>query len=188
MKFALGQSLQRLEDDALLRGAGRYTDDFNLARAAHACFVRSPHAHARIKGISIDTALRSPGVLAVLTGKDAAADGLGNVPCLIPVPGLKETPRPILALNKVSHVGDPVAMVIAETREQAKDAAEALEVDYEPLPAVTDVRKGEVAFDIGLGESAAKVEAAFAGAARVTRLELINNRLVANPIEPRAAL
>jgi carbon-monoxide dehydrogenase large subunit len=80
MKFALGQSIQRLEDDALLRGAGRYTDDFALARAVHACFVRSPHAHARIKGISKDEALRAPGVLAVLTGKDAAADGLGNIP------------------------------------------------------------------------------------------------------------
>jgi carbon-monoxide dehydrogenase large subunit len=188
MKFALGQSVQRLEDDALLRGAGRYADDFAPARAAHACFVRSPHAHARIRRVSIDAALKSPGVLAVLTGKDAAADGLGNIPCLIPVPGLKETPRPVLALNKVAHVGDPVAMVIAGTAAQAKDAAEKVEVDYEPLPAVTDTRKGEVAFDIGLGESKAKVDAAFAKAAHVTRLELINNRLVANPIEPRAAL
>ena len=89
MKFALGQSIQRLEDDALLRGAGRYTDDFKLARAAHACFVRSPHAHARIRSIDISGAKRVPGVLAVLTGKDAAADGLGNVPCLIPIEGLK---------------------------------------------------------------------------------------------------
>jgi aerobic carbon-monoxide dehydrogenase large subunit len=188
MKFALGQSIQRLEDDALLRGAGRYTDDFPLARAAHACFVRSPHAHARIKGISIDEALRAPGVLAVLTGKDAAADGLGNIPCLIPVEGLKETPRPVLALNRVAHVGDPVAIVIAETLSQAKDAADRLEVDYEPLTPVTDVRKGEVAFELGLGESATKVEAAFAKAAHIIRIELVNNRLVANPIEPRAAL
>jgi carbon-monoxide dehydrogenase large subunit len=188
MKFALGQSIQRLEDDALLRGAGRYTDDFVLARAAHACFVRSPHAHARIRGIDADAAARMPGVIAVLTGKDAAADGLGNIPCLIPVQGLKETPRPVLALKKVSHVGDPVAMVIAETLSQAKDAAEKLEVDYEPLAAVVDGREGEVAFDIGLGESKPKVETAFAKAAHITRLELVNNRLVANPIEPRAAL
>ena len=188
MKFALGQSIQRLEDDTLLRGAGRYTDDFALANAAHVIFVRSPHAHARLKGISIQDALQSPGVLAVLTGRDAAADGLGNIPCLIPVPGLKETPRPILALDSVKHVGDPVAMVIAETLQQAKDAAEKVEVDYEPLRPVVDAREGEVAFEVGLGESKAKVDAAIAGAAHVTRLELVNNRLVANPIEPRAAL
>jgi len=188
MKFALGQSIQRLEDDTLLRGAGRYTDDFALANAAHVIFVRSPHAHARLKGISIQDALQSPGVLAVLTGKDAAADGLGNIPCLIPVPGLKETPRPILALDTVKHVGDPVAMVIAETLQQAKDAAEKVEVDYEPLRPVVDAREGEVAFEVGLGESKARVDAAIAGAAHVTRLELVNNRLVANPIEPRAAL
>jgi carbon-monoxide dehydrogenase large subunit len=188
MKFALGQSIQRLEDDALLRGAGRYTDDFAPVRAAHVCFVRSPHAHAKIKSVSIDRAASAPGVVAVLTGKDVAADGLGVIPCLIPVPGLKETPRPVLALNRVAHVGDPVAMVIAETLSQAKDAAEMVEVEYEPLPAVTEARKGEVAFDIGLGESKAKVEAAIAQAAHVTRLELVNNRLVANPIEPRAAL
>jgi len=188
MKFALGQSIQRLEDDVLLRGAGRYADDFAPARAAHVCFVRSPHAHAKIRSISIVRAANAPGVVAVLTGKDAAADGLGNIPCLIPVPGLKETPRPVLALEKVAHVGDPVAMVIAETLSQAKDAAEKVEVEYEPLPAVTETKKGEVAFDIGLGESKAKVEAAIAKAAHVTRLELVNNRLVANPIEPRAAL
>jgi carbon-monoxide dehydrogenase large subunit len=188
MKFALGQSLQRVEDDALLRGAGRYADDFAPARAAHVCFVRSPHAHAKIRRVAIDEARKAPGVIAVLTGKDAAADGLGNIPCLIPVPGLKETPRPVLALERVAHVGDPVAMVIAETFAQAKDAAEKVDVDYEPLPAVVEVRKGEVAFDIGLGESKAKVDAAIKAAARVTRLELVNNRLVANPIEPRAAL
>ena len=188
MKFALGQSIQRLEDDTLLRGAGRYTDDFALARAAHVIFVRSPHAHARIKGISVQEAAKAPGVVAVLTGKDVAEDRLGNIPCLIPVPGLKETPRPILARDTVKHVGDPVAMVIAETLAQAKDAAEKVEVDYEPLRAVVDAREGEVAFEVGLGESRAKVDAAIAKAAHVTRLELINNRLVANPIEPRAAL
>jgi aerobic carbon-monoxide dehydrogenase large subunit len=188
MKFALGQSLQRLEDDALLRGAGRYADDFVLARAAHVCFVRSPHAHARIKSISIAEATKAPGVVAVLTGKDAAADGLGNIPCLIPVPGLRETPRPVLALRTVRHVGDPVAMVIAETLAQAKDAAEKVQVDYDPLPSVVDVRKGQLAFEISLGDAKEKVDAALAKAAHVMRLELVNNRLVANPIEPRAAL
>jgi carbon-monoxide dehydrogenase large subunit len=193
MKFALGQSLQRLEDDALLRGAGRYTDDFRLERAAHAYVLRSPHAHARIRRISTDAALKCPGVLAVLTGKDVAADGLGEVPCLIPVVNLdgtkrKDTPRPLLARDTVRHVGDPVALVIAGTLAQAKDAAEQVEVDYEALAAVTDAREGEVAFDIGLGQSREKVEAAIASAAHVIRLELYNNRLVANPIEPRAAL
>ena len=192
-QFALGQGISRLEDDTLLRGAGRYTDDFALARAAHAVIVRSPHAHARIRGISTDEAKRAPGVLAVLTGKDAAADGLGHLQCLIPVVNLdgsnrKETPRPVLALDKVSHVGDPVAVVIAETLAQARDAAEKVLVDYAALPAVTDAREGEVAFDIGLGKSREEVEAAFKKAAHITRLELVNNRLVANPIEPRAAL
>src|SRR4030095_386011 len=102
-----------------------------------------------------------------------------NIPCLIPVPGLKETPRPILALGTVKHAGDPVAMVIAETLQQAKDAAEKVEVDYEPLRGVGDAREGEGAFGVGLGESKAKVAAAIAKAAHVTRLELINNRLVA---------
>jgi carbon-monoxide dehydrogenase large subunit len=188
MKFALGQSIQRLEDDNLLRGAGRYADDFTPARAAYVCFVRSPHAHARIRKVVTDQALKAPGVLMVLTGKDAAADGLGNIPCLIPVPGLKETPRPVLALDRVAHVGDPVAMVIAETLQQAKDAAEKVEVEYEPLRSEVDARKGEVAFEIDLGDSLGKVEGALASAAHVTRVELVNNRLVANPIEPRAAL
>ncbi|HET9352074.1 MAG TPA: xanthine dehydrogenase family protein molybdopterin-binding subunit [Burkholderiales bacterium] len=188
MKFALGQSLQRIEDEVLLRGAGRYADDFPLAHAAHACFVRSPHAHARINSISVAAAMKGPGVLAVLTGKDAASDGLGDIPCLIPVPGLRETPRPVLAIGTVRHVGDPVAMVIAETLSQARDAAERVQVDYEPLPAVSDTRNGEVAFEIGLGDAKEKVDTALAKAAHVTRLELRNNRLVANPIEPRAAL
>src|SRR6185436_15841745 len=107
---------------------------------------------------------------------------------LIPIPGLKETPRPVLAAKRVAHVGDPVALVIADTLAHAKDAAEKVVVDYEALPAVTEVRKGEVAFDIGLGDSVGKVDKALAKAAHVTRLELVNNRLVANPIEPRAAL
>ena len=187
MKFAIGQSVSRLEDEVLLCGKGRYADDFSLARAAHVCFVRSPHAHARIRQISTTSAARAPGVVAILTGEDVAADRLGNVPCLIPIEGLKEPPRPLLAIGSVRHVGDPVAMVIAETAAQAKDAADSVEVDYEPLPAVTDTRKGEVAFDIDLGVKA-ETEAAMRKAARVTRLELVNNRLVANPIEPRAAL
>ena len=192
-KFSLGQGLSRLEDDTLLRGAGRYADDFSLAGAAHAVVVRSPHAHARIRGVSVREASKAPGVIAVLTGKDAAADGLGHIECQVPVVNLdgtnrKDTPRPILALDTVRHVGDPVALVVAQTLAQAKDAADLVEVDYEPLPSVTDTREGEVAFEVGLGESREKVEAALKRAAHVTRVELVNNRLVANPIEPRAAL
>lgn len=206
-RFAIGQAVTRVEDAALLKGAGRYADDVHLAHAAHAVILRSPHAHARIVRIDTGAASRAPGVLAVLTGRDAAADGLGEIPCLIPVVNLDgsnraDTPRPILAQNRVRHVGDPVAVVVAETLAQAKDAAEAVEVDYEPLPAVADVRRAiapgappvwdhvpnNLAFDIGAGESRAAVDAAFARAARVTRLELVNNRIVANSIEPRAAL
>src|SRR5690349_11867450 len=95
-KFALGQSISRIEDDRLLKGAGRYTDDFELKDALHAYILRSPHAHARIKSINTASASRSAGVVAVLTGKDAAADGLGTVPCLIPIEGMKEPPRHVL--------------------------------------------------------------------------------------------
>ncbi|MGQ0655089.1 MAG: xanthine dehydrogenase family protein molybdopterin-binding subunit [Betaproteobacteria bacterium] len=186
-KFARGQGISRLEDDRLLKGQGRYADDFTLPDALHACIVRSPHAHARVLKVSI-----AQGVLA-LTGKDVAADGLGDVPCLIPVTNIdgtprKETPRPVLAKDVVRHVGDPVAVVFAQTAAKARDAAERVEVEYEPLDAVTDARKGEVAFDIGLGSRKEEVDAAFAQAARVATIELVNNRLVANPMEPRAAL
>ncbi|MBI2754800.1 MAG: xanthine dehydrogenase family protein molybdopterin-binding subunit [Betaproteobacteria bacterium] len=206
-KFAAGQSIPRIEDDSLLRGAGRYCDDFHLARAAHAYFVRSPHAHAKIVRIDAWAARTASGVVAVLTGEDAAADGLGEIPCLIPVTNLDgtaraDTPRPVLARGRVRHAGDPVAVVIAETLALAKDAAERMEIEYQPLPAVADTRAamqpgaprawdhipGNIAFEIGLGESKGAVEAAFAKAAHVTRLELVNNRLVANPMEPRAAL
>ena len=206
-KFAAGQSVTRIEDDSLLRGAGRYTDDVSVPHAAHAYILRSPHPHARILRIDPSAARKAPGVVAVLTGADAAADGLGDIPCLIPVVNLDgtnraDTPRPLLAKERVRHVGDPVALVIAETVASAKDAAERVEVEYEPLPAVADTRAaalpgapcawdhipGNLAFDIGLGESRAAVDAAFAKAAHVTRLELVNNRLVANPMEPRAAL
>jgi len=206
-KFALGQSVTRIEDAALVRGAGRYTDDFELAGAAHAYVLRSPHAHAAILNIDTAAARKAPGVLAVLTGADAAADGLGDVPCLVPVTNIDgtpraDTPRPVLARGRVRHVGDPVALVVAETLVQAKDAAELIAIEYEPLPAVSDTRGAtesgaprawdhiahNLCFDIGAGTDKAVVDAAIAGAAHVTRLELVNNRVVANPIEPRAAL
>jgi CO/xanthine dehydrogenase Mo-binding subunit len=144
-KFALGQSVTRIEDAALVQGAGCYTDDFELAGAAHACVLRSPHAHANILNIDTAVARNAPGVLAVLTGADAAADGLGDIPCLVPVTNIDgtpraDTPRPVLAMKRVRHVGDPVALVVAETLAQAKDAAELIAIDYEPLPAGTTSR------------------------------------------------
>ena len=206
-KFALGQSVTRIEDAALVRGAGRYADDVEIAGAAHASIVRSPHAHAKIIGIDTGAAAKAPGVLAILTGADVASDRLGSIPCLVPVTNLDgtargDTPRPILARGRVRHVGDPVAVVVAETLAQARDAAELIAIDYETLPAVVDAHAatrpgaplawdsiaGNLCFDIGAGQSKAAVEAAFACAAHVTRLELVNNRLVANPLEPRAAL
>ena len=206
-KFAVGQSVTRIEDAALLRGAGRYADDVEITGAAHACIVRSPHAHAKIMRVDSRAAARAPGVLAVLSGADVAADGLGDIPCLVPVTNLDgtargDTPRPILALHRVRHVGDPVAVVIADTLAQARDAAELIDIDYEPLPAVVGARTatlpgaplawdgiaGNLCFDVGAGNSKAAVEAAIARAAHVTRLELVNNRVVANPLEPRAAL
>jgi carbon-monoxide dehydrogenase large subunit len=205
-KFALGQSVTRFEDAALVQGRGRYADDVRLANEAHAYVLRSPHAHAAIRRIGTAAARASPGVLAVLTGADVKADGLGEIPCMIPVTNPDgtprgETPRPLLAIDCVRHVGDPVALVVADTLARAKDAAESIEVDYEPLPAVADTFgatkpgaslvwpqiKNNVCYELAYGDAKA-VDAAFKRAARVVRLELENNRLVANPLEPRAAL
>lgn len=140
-KFAVGQSVRRLEDPRLVQGLGRYSDDVNLPRQAYAAIVRSPHAHAQITAIDASLALRAAGVLAVLTGDDLAADGIGN----LPTDGSRKradgspaftTPRPALARGRVRHVGDPVAIVVAGTLEQAVDAAGLVTVDYAPLPAV----------------------------------------------------
>ncbi len=205
-KFALGQAVARAEDLALVKGAGRYADDVRLPNEATAFVLRSPHAHAALRRLDASAARRAPGVLAVLTGADVRADGLGDIPCMIPVTNVDgsprgETPRPLLALDRVRHVGDPVALVVADSAQRAKDAAELIEVDYAPLPAVADTYAAttpgaprawpdvehNVCFDIAFGDRAA-VDAAFARAKHVTRLELVNNRLVANPLEPRAAV
>jgi carbon-monoxide dehydrogenase large subunit len=201
----IGARIPRKEDYRFLTGAGQYTDDVTLPNQTYAAFVRSPHAHARIKGIRTDRAKRSPGVLAVYTGEDVAAAKLGGLPCgwlITDVNGqpMKEPPYPVLAQGKVRFVGERVAVVVAESAAQARDAAELVEVDYEPLAAVTDASKARakgapVIHDIApdntcyvwaLGDKAA-VDAAFAKAAHVTRLEFVNNRLIPNAIEPRAA-
>jgi len=200
----IGESVLRKEDYRFLTGAGQYTDDITLTRMTHAVFVRSPHAHALIKSVDTSAAKSAPGVIGVLEGKDVANDKINGLPCgwlITSTDGqpMKEPPHPILALDKVRYVGDHVVMVVAETLEQAKNAAELVEVDYEPLTAVVDVRdaKGGAALhDIApdnhcykwaIGDKAL-VDAAFAGAAHVTKLDLINNRLVPNAMEPRAAI
>ena len=200
----IGESVLRKEDYRFLTGAGQYTDDITLPRMAHAVFVRSPHAHAAIKSVDTRAAKSAPGVIGVLEGKDVANDKINGLPCgwlITSTDGqpMKEPPHPILALDKVRYVGDHVVMVVAETLEQAKNAAELVEVDYAPLSAVVDVRdaKGGAALhDIApdnhcykwaIGDKA-QVDAAFNGAAHITKLDLINNRLVPNAMEPRAAI
>jgi len=142
MKFGIGQPVRRDEDIRLVTGQGRYTDDIVLPRMTHAFVLRSPLGHAHIKRIDAAAARRLSGVLLVATGDDLSADGLGDVPCLVPLTSRDgkarhDTPRPVLALRKVRHVGQPVALVIAETLTSARDAAEKIIVDYELLPAVT---------------------------------------------------
>jgi len=205
-KFAVGQSVRRLEDPRLLRGVGRYSDDVNLHRQAYATVVRSPHAHARIRALDASVALKAPGVVAVLTAADVAADGLANLPSDATrkrrdgSPAFT-TPRPALARGRVRHVGDPVAFVVAETREQAADAAELVAVEYEPLPsvaataeaarhgaaAVWDEVPDNVAFVWEAGNREA-VARAFEGAAHVTTLDFVVTRVAAAPLEPRGAV
>ncbi|KQP08979.1 xanthine dehydrogenase family protein molybdopterin-binding subunit [Pseudorhodoferax sp. Leaf265] len=199
----IGEALQRKEDYRFLTGAGNYTDDIHLANQAHAVFVRSPHAHAAITAIDTSKAAAMPGVVRVFTGKDVEGK-MGGLPCgwlITSTDGqpMKEPPHPILAQGKVRYVGDHVAMVVAETLEQAKNAAEAVEVSYDVLPAVTKV--SDAAKATALHEAApdnhcykwaigdkGQVDAAFANAAHVTKLDLTNNRLVPNAMEPRAAI
>jgi carbon-monoxide dehydrogenase large subunit len=199
----IGARIARKEDYRFLTGSGQYTDDFTLPGQTYAAFVRSPHAHAVIRKINADKAKKAPGVLAVFTGEDLAAGKVGGLPCGWLITGtdgkpMKEPPFPPLARGKACHVGDRVAVVIAETLAQARDAAEKVEVDYQELPAVVDPRKAssgkpihEIAPDNkcyvwALGDKAA-TDAAFAKAHHVTKLDFVNNRLIPNAIEPRAA-
>src|SRR5215813_8006416 len=145
MKFSLGQPVRRFEDQTLVTGKGRYTDDIKLEQMAQAFVLRSQVAHAKIRKIDVETARKMPGVLLVLTGDDVVAGGLGDVPCHAPLNNRDgsprhDTPRPVLAIGKVRHVGQPVALVVAETLAAARDAAEAIGVDYQQLPSVTDAR------------------------------------------------
>ncbi len=202
----IGESLKRKEDYRFLTGAGQYTDDIVLPNMHHAVFVRSPHAHANIRKIDKSAALKAPGVIGILDGNDVAGDKIAGLPCgwlITDTAGqpMKEPPHPILAFGKVRYVGDHVAMVVADTLENAKNAAELVDVDYEPLAAVVDVRDAMKSGAPALHEAApdnhcykwaigdkGQVDAAFNGAAHVTKIDLVNNRLAPNPMEPRAAI
>lgn len=204
-KFGLSQPMRRVEDPRLLIGGGRYTDDIVMPGAAHGVVLRSPHAAAKILSIDTAAALEVPGVLAVLTGKDWADEGLGEIPCAVPLKNIDgsdraNTPRGALATDRVRHVGDPVAFIVAETPEAAKDAAEAVFVDYDVLPAVTDLATarlpgapqvwdnipGNTVFDWETGDKAKTAEL-IAQAAHVTKLKVVNNRVIVNSLEVRAA-
>ena len=201
----IGQSIRRREDQRFLTGSGQYTDDIVLPGQTYGVFVRSPHAHARILGIDASAARQSPGFVDIITGQDLADAKIGGLPCgwLIHSKDgspMKEPPHPVLAQGKVRHVGDAVALVVAETAAQAKDAAERVAVSYDVLPAVVDPAvasspgaplvhddvPANVCYDWGHGDAAA-VDAAFAKADKVTRLSFVNNRLIPNAMEPRAA-
>jgi carbon-monoxide dehydrogenase large subunit len=201
---AIGEPLLRSEDPRLLRGEGRYTDDLRLDGQAYCAMVRSRYAHGVIRAIETEAARQMPGVLAVYTGADLAA--YGPLKSSLPFKSrdgsdMRHTGRPALTTDKVRFVGDPVACVIAETAAQARDAAEAVEVEIDPLPTVTepaaavsagapllyDDAPGNLALDFHYGD-AEKVKAAFASAAHVTKVDLVNSRVVVNALEPRAAI
>jgi aerobic carbon-monoxide dehydrogenase large subunit len=202
-KFGLSQSVRRVEDPRLLRGQGRYTDDIALPHQAIGYVLRSPHAHATLRSIDAAQAKTMPGVLAIYTGADLEAAGLGELPCQIPMKNRDgsdraDAPRLALATDTVRHVGDPVAFVVAESFAAAKDAAEAIETDYDVLPSATDLATAEkgpavwpgapsnVVFDWEVGDKA-KADALFKEAAHVSRLTVVNNRIVVASMEARAA-
>jgi len=203
-RFGIGQPVPRTEDPVLVQGQGRYTDDLDLPGQAYAVVVRSNHAHGLIRGIDTGTARAMPGVLGIYTAADLA--GYGSLPCMVSFRNrdgseMKKPPRPALAADKVRFVGDPVALVVAETLLQAKNAAEAVVLDIAPLPAVTraseaaahgapqlfDTVANNIALDYHYGDSE-KIAAAFAQAAHVTKLSIRNTRIVCAPLETRAAI
>ncbi len=205
-RFAIGQPVPRSEDPVLLRGEGHYSDDVSLPGQAYCVLVRSPYAHGVIRRIDAAAARAMPGVLAVYTAAELAAAGIGPMPARQVMNNRDGTPmraqaRHVLAVDKVHHVGDAVAAIVADSIAAAKDGAEALVLDIEPLPAVTepalatapdaplvhDEAPGNVGLDFHYGDSD-KVAAAFGAAAHVTKLELRSNRIVVNPMEPRSAI
>ncbi len=200
----IGAAVRRKEDFRFITGKGQYTDDISRPGETRAVFLRSPHAHAKIRRVDTKAASAMPGVAAVLTGADLAADKIGNLICGWMIHSkdgtpMKMAPHPAIAATKVCYVGDPVAVVIADTLAQAKDAAEKIVVDYDVLPAVADPAKAKsgpqihdvapknTIYEWHLGDAKA-TDAAIASAKHVTRIDLINNRLVPNAMEPRVAI
>ena len=198
------RSVRRLEDARFLTGRGQYVDDMALPGQVYAYVLRSPHAHAIIERIELDAARESPGVHGVFTEADLRADGIGPLPCMAQINSLEPLivpPRYALARERVRHVGDPVALVIAESRDAAMEAAELIEVEYRPLPSVIDgaaalaegaprlweVAPGNLSYRFQKGDRAA-TDAAFAMARHIVEVELVNNRVIVTPIEPRAAI
>ena len=205
-KFGLAQPVRRVEDPRLLKGLGRYTDDIVLPAMLHGIVLRSPHAAAQILSTNATAARALPGVHAIYTAADLKAAGLGTLPCAAPVQNrdgsdMASPAHPVLAEGAVHHVGDPVAFIVADTAKQARDAAELVQVDYDLLPSATDLAtaidpgvptvwpdvKHNTVFDWEIGDKAA-TEAAFAGAAHVTKLTVVNNRIVVASMEARAAV
>src|SRR5438045_496043 len=207
MTAQIGAPVRRREDFRFITGQGMYVDDINRPGQAYAVFVRSPHAHAKIRKIDTAAAKAAPGVVAVFTGKDTSGDKVGGLICGWVVKGKDGQPHkapahPVLAVDAVRYVGDHVAVVIADSLGQARDAAELVDVDYEVLTPVVDpvaalkggapqlhgeAAPGNLCYDWELGDKAA-VDAAFKNAAHVAKLDLHNNRLVPNPMEPRSAI
>ena len=206
MKFGVGQPVPRNEDPTLLTGRGSYTDDLNRDGQAYGWFVRSSVAHGVLSGIDASEALAMPGVLGVFTGADLEAAGYGRIRCGVPLKNadgsaMRNPMRPAFPTDRVRFVGDPVAIVVAETAAQARDAAEAVVLDIEPLPAVTDAAEaaadgapqlydetpGNVVLDYHFGDREA-VAKAFAAASHVTTLEIVSNRVIVSAMEPRAAI
>ncbi len=201
MKFGVGQALVRKEDDPLIRGAGHYVADYAPDGLAHAAVLRSPHAHARFRIVDVDAARKSAGVRLVLTASETAH--LGHMPCVVGVPGLEMVvpPCPVLAVDEVHHVGDAVAFVVADTLDQARDAAEKIIIDWQPLPHITNAeaalkpgaplvwpnRPGNLSFETTFGDQA-KTEKVFSQAARIVSLKVVNPRVVTNYMETRGVV
>ena len=205
-KFGMAQPVRRVEDPRLLKGGGSYTDDLTLPGCLHGIVVRSPHAAATIRGIDAAAARAMPGVAAVYLGTDLAADGIGALPCAVNLKNRDGSAQlnpghPVLASAGVRHVGDPVAFVVAGTVAAARDAAEAVMVDYDVLPSITELARALDPDAVKVWETAASnqvfdweigqrelTDELFAGAAHVSRIEIVNNRIVVNSMEARAAM
>jgi aerobic carbon-monoxide dehydrogenase large subunit len=206
VRFGSSRGIARSEDDPLLSGRARFTDDVQVPGEAHAAFVRSPHGHADVRAIDASVAAGMPGVLCILTGQDVQAAGLGAIPPAVLLPGRDGKPMfgpalPVLAQERVRYVGEPVAIVVAETLAQAQDAVDAVEVDYEALPAASDVERatapgapvlwpqapGNISLDWEHGDEAA-VQAAFSTGAHTVKVRLEDTRVAPSALEPRAAI